>query len=148
MLSGPHQKFAEGIAFGLNQTEAYLAAYPDVTRETAAANGSALLRNTKITDEVARLRKEAEKQAGSAVLTLAEMYSYLSSVVRTPVGDVDETSELCQEYSDEVSEFGAKKKFKMPCKLRALELHAKLAGMLSDKVKLEGDATIHVTIGT
>jgi phage terminase small subunit len=148
MLSGPHQRFAEGIASGLNQTEAYRAAYPKATTATAGANGHELLKNTEITAEIARLREAAKNAADGPVLTLADKLKFLAEVVQTNVGEINEDSRLCQEFTDEVTAMGAKKKYKMPCKLRALELHAKLSGELSDKVQVSADADLLASIAT
>jgi hypothetical protein len=42
---------------------------------------------------------------------------------------------------------GGKTKIKMPCKLKALELHAKLSGEFTDRAVLTEDAVIRVVIG-
>jgi hypothetical protein len=147
MLSGPHQKFAEGIVSGLNALEAYQAAYPKAAYDSARTRGPGLFANAAIMEEISRMRKEAEKQSTSAVLTLAEKFDFLASVVRTPVGDLDRDSQLAQEWTEETNAFGGKTKVKMPCKLRALELHAKLAGELSEKNQPDTGITINVIIG-
>src|SRR5687767_9152805 len=81
MLSGPHQKFAEGIAKGLNGTEAYLEAYPRVKRNTAWSKGSILKGRPEIRAEIARIRKAAEDMLGSAKLTLVAKRAFLARVV-------------------------------------------------------------------
>ncbi len=143
MLSGPHQKFAEGIASGLNQTEAYAAAYPRASAATARANGSDLLTNTDIVAEIARLRGEGQKAVGSTVLTLAEKLDILAGIARSKPADASHDNGLCELRMSKAGPFYA-----FPDKLRALELHAKLSGELSDKIKLDEGAIIHVTIGT
>lgn len=49
-----HQKFIEEYLVCFNGTLAYQLTYPDATYETAMANSSALLRNTKIKAELER----------------------------------------------------------------------------------------------
>lgn len=123
----------------MDQTAAYQAAYPDSKPASAMSNSTRLMRNDKVAAEIAALRATAKEKAGSPVLTLAEKLDFLASIVRTPVGDLHPRSPLAQEWIEETSEFGSKTKVKMPCKLRALELHAKLSGELSDKVQVSAD---------
>jgi phage terminase small subunit len=61
-MTGPQIKFAEGIAQGLNQTEAYMAAYPKCRAKSARSKGSRLVTNGKISDHIERLRKLAESE--------------------------------------------------------------------------------------
>lgn len=89
MLSGPRQKFCEGIVSGLNATQAYLAAYPDCDPEHAAKNTTRLKKNEEVQAEIARLRKKAEERAGSAVLTLAEKRAKLAAIVRQQSAIID-----------------------------------------------------------
>jgi hypothetical protein len=123
-LSGPHQKFAEGIAKGLNGCESYLAAYPGVTEATARVNASKLLTNTNITAEVARIRAKAEEKAGSAVMTIAEVHDFLSRLVRVNVAKIDiETDGDLLAGIDRVEGTDGEPgiiKLKLPCKLGAI----------------------------
>ena len=82
MLSGPRQKFCEGIVSGLNATQAYLAAYPNSSEEGARRSASVLLTKLDVSAEIERMRKKAEERAGSAVLTLAEKRAKLAAIVR------------------------------------------------------------------
>jgi phage terminase small subunit len=77
MLSGPHQRFAQGIASGLNATKAYQAAYPKVKVTTAGANGHELLKNTEIQAEITRLRAKVEAKF---TMTQAQWLERLLSV--------------------------------------------------------------------
>jgi hypothetical protein len=89
VLSGPHQKFAEGIALGLNATDAYVAAYPASTRVAASPNAARLIRNDKVLEEVDRLRLKAEEAAGGVVLTLVEKRTILAQIARGGERDGD-----------------------------------------------------------
>ena len=82
MLSGPRQKFCEGIVSGLNATQAYLAAYPNSSEEGARRSASVLLTKLDVSAEIERMRRKAEERAGSAVLTLAEKRAKLAAIVR------------------------------------------------------------------
>ncbi len=111
---------------GGTATEAYEKAYGKV--KGAEVSASRLLSNAKVAARVKALQEEAAK---GAVLSLQETLEYFRKVVLTPIGEVDERSVLCQ--SAEHSDTGTK--FKMPCKLKALELNAKLQGWLREKVE-------------
>lgn len=128
MLSGPRQKFAEGVAAGLNGTEAYRAAYPKASARSARSNAPDLLAIAGIRAEIERLRAVAASLPGSAVLTLAEKRNALAAIARAN-----------GEY------LGGR--IMTTDRLRALELDAKLAGELKDRVEVTGDAVIKVTIG-
>ena len=55
--------FADEYLIDLNATRAYRVAYPSVKKEqTAAVNGSKLLRNTKVADYMAERMKERQKR--------------------------------------------------------------------------------------
>lgn len=124
MLSGPQRKFCEGIVAGLNGTEAYCRAYPKASRETARRNGSALLTKADVKAEIARLRAKADEKAGSAVLTLVEKRRFVARLVRAKVADLPPDSDLFN--SVKRSKDGIE--FRLPDKLRAIELDNDLAG--------------------
>lgn len=123
MLSGPHQKFAEGIASGLNGTEAYQAAYPKVKRTTAGANSHELLKNAEIITEIERLREVVE---GEFKMSRVEWLEGFMRIAKK----AEQTGDLQ----------AAKGCFR--------EIGLAMPGWYApDKVKIEGDAVIRVTIG-
>ncbi|CAB4186553.1 hypothetical protein UFOVP1329_25 [uncultured Caudovirales phage] len=103
MLSGPHQKFCDGIVSGMTQRDAYHAAYPKCGLVACESKASRLVRMGKITAEINRQRALAETLAGSSVLTLKEKREFLARVVRTPIGNIDHTSDLAQGHKEEVN---------------------------------------------
>ncbi|MDB6172075.1 MAG: Terminase small subunit [Chthoniobacteraceae bacterium] len=127
-MTGPRQKFCEGIVTGLTATEAYLAAYPKASRRGAEVCGSRLLRNVEVSAEIARMRAVAEKMAGSAVLTLMEKRIFLARVVRAVISQLAADSDLWQ--SIKRTKDGIE--FRLPDKLRAIELDNNLAGTGSE----------------
>lgn len=138
MLSGPQRKFCERIVSGDTGEAAWRKAYPKASPAAARASASEALTKDNIKAEIQHLRDKADLIAGSGVLTLAEKRKFLAEVVKTPVGKVSKDSQLAQEVRvDEKS-----MTIKMPCKLKALELDAKLAGEFDeDKTKAkEADA--------
>lgn len=62
------------------------------------------------------------------LMSVAERRAFLAAIVRTPVGQVQEGSPLAEEMKMDAK---GSISVKMPCKLRAIELDAKLAGELT-----------------
>lgn len=152
-LNSRQEKFCGLYVEGRTAAEAYRVAYGR-GGHTAEANGSRLLRNAEVRARIAALRSVV---AAGTVLSLRAKREYLYRVVTNPVGHVDQFSDLCQEYTrrEEGGDRGRLKrgqadrgneehepeyeviKIKMPDKLRAIELDAKLAGELTNEVKVE-----------
>jgi len=130
LLNSRHERFAQMIALGRMARNAYMEVY-DSTPRSAEASSSRLLSNAALRSRVAYLQAEAAK---ATVLTLAEKRKFLRDVVTTPIYVVDETNPLCQ--SAERTKDGSVR-IKMPDKLRALELDAKLAGELKASAPAE-----------
>jgi hypothetical protein len=124
MLSGPQQKFCEGIVAGLNGTEAYLAAYPNARHRSAGRGATRLLAEESVRSEISRLRAEAQKQAGSAVLTLIEKRTFLARVVRARPALLEEDSDLWQSVRH--TKHGTE--LRLPDKLAAIAKDNDLAG--------------------
>lgn len=133
-----HERFAVQVAKGIPATKAYLAAYPGAKTQPEAS-ASRLSRNAKVAIRIAEIQKKAETES---VLTLQEMLEYLTSVARTPIGEIDEKSPLAQSAEYDISTTAKGKtqrrtlKIKMPDKLRAIELAAKLKGLLKENVEM------------
>lgn len=113
-----HEAFAVEWAKGASAAEALrVAGYAD-----EPANAKRMTQNDQI-----KARKEwiQRKAAKSAVLSIEEKREFLARVVRTPIGEVDETSDLC--HSMEISDSGGRK-YKMPDKIAAIKADNDLAG--------------------
>lgn len=137
-LSEKQRKFAEMVATGVAAVTAYQRAGYAAKKEAAITCASRLLTNAKVKRYVRALRRKAvDESEEGAVLTLVEKRRWLARVVRTPLSHVTEESDLCQEHTVTTTEAGGSEKIKMPCKLRAMELDAKLAGELRDKAEEE-----------
>lgn len=52
MLTGPQQKFCEGVAKGMIAGDAYAAAYPRAAPKSAAANTTRLMKNDEVKAEI------------------------------------------------------------------------------------------------
>lgn len=72
-LSAKHQLFVETYLQKFNSTDAYLAAYPNVNRATAASNGYRLLKeNVDVIESVQTRLSEAAMSADEVLMRLAE----------------------------------------------------------------------------
>ena len=83
--------------------------------------------------EKAVMEKVAKEAEAKAVLTGKERREFLASVVRTPIGKLDENSPLVQSIERRTTPDGGESvKITMSDKLKAAELDAKLTGELSN----------------
>ena len=130
----------------MNATQAYLSFYSKSTPEGARRSGSLILTKIDIKSEIQRIRSAAASVPGSAVLTLAAKFKFLASIIRTPVGNLTPDSPLTQEWTEKTTALATKTRIKMPCKLRALELHSRLAGHFDHAVPVS-DHVVTVVIG-
>ena len=71
-LSPKHRVFCEEYLKTWNATDAYQAAYPKSSRETARRNGSRLLTNADISEEIQRRVDEQTMSANEVLSRLAE----------------------------------------------------------------------------
>ena len=72
--------FADEYLIDMNATRAYRVAYPNIkTDETAAVNGSRLLRNAKVSEYI---EKRIEEMQSERVADAQEVMEYLTSVMR------------------------------------------------------------------
>ena len=164
LLSDKRLKWAALVANGERPYIAYGKAFGSQSVDACRKGAQRLSKNVALQKEIQRLRHEAERMAGGAVLTLAEKRRFLAEIVRMPVGKLTPMSPLVQEvkrakplssadqpalFSDEEVAQTEWETVRMPDKLKALELDAKLAGELAeDKARTvaaeAGDAMVQV----
>ena len=131
-LANPrHERFCQLIVAGESQSEAYRVAY-SYTGDNANVLGPRCQHLPAVEGRISELRATV---AGKAFLSLVEKRQFLAQVVRMPAGMIDETSPLCQAVK--VRADGARE-IKMPNKLQALELDAKLAGEFVTRLEVSG----------
>jgi hypothetical protein len=125
LLEQRRERFCQLVTSGKSDLAAYQEAY-QCDYATAQSNAWRLRENEGVVDRIQALQSRIEDKT---VLTLIEKRRFLAQVVRTPIGEVDEQSPLCQEvtYDDK----GGMKR-KMVGKLEALKLDAMLAKELGD----------------
>lgn len=158
-LTEKQKIFADEYLMDLNATRAYKAAYPKVKKDsTAAQAGSRMLRNVKVADYIRERMEEREKRTeitqDRVLKELARLGFFDARKLFDEKGRPLEISELDDETaasivgmdvmdiyegSGEDREFiGYLKKYKLPDKLKALELIGRHLGMFKDKVEMSG----------
>lgn len=124
-----HETFARNIGIkGMSAAEAYREVWTKASVRTSEVNGSELSRKTEVALRIAEFREESANRAKEKdFLTMEEKRAFCARIVRTPVGQVDHTSDLCQErvYTEGQEETSVR--VKMPCKLKAILIDNDLA---------------------
>ncbi len=123
-LKTQHRLFALALFSGLSQRAAYLQAYPGASPRTAEVQSSRLITRPDIRATLDHLHSQVETQA---ILTLQEKRAYLARIVRTSATDVRPGTDLVQAIT--TAKDGSQT-LRMPDKLRAIYLDARLAGEL------------------
>ena len=123
-----NELFAEKIAGGETASAAYLSVY-DCGKESARRLGSRLLSKVDVRAEIKRLRSAAGE---GAVLGIAEKRALLAEIVLTPPSAVTPESPIAQQVTIRrtIKPDGTVEEVitvRMPDKLKALELDARLA---------------------
>lgn len=157
MALTPKQKiFADEYLIDLNATRAYKATYTKVKNdETAAVNGSKLLRNTKVAEYIQERMKDREKRTeitqDMVLRELAKLGFYDARKLYADDGqplrikELDDDTAACivglkvKEVCNSDGEFvGYEKEYKLADKKGSLELIGRHLGMFKDKVELSG----------
>lgn len=136
MLANPkHEAFAQALASGAPASRAYrLHVAFRCTSKTADEKGSRLAALGKVRARVLELRALlAQKADEHFVASKLEVLAFLTRVVWTPVGVVDEASELAQDvihcgHSLADGTSLARRRIKMVSKLHAIDLMARIQG--------------------
>ena len=114
-LTEKQKRFARGIFDGLSQREAYREAYDCSAKKDHSIDtlASKLLKKVEVREYLDELNRQVET---SKIMSKQERMEYLSRVIRTPIGKLDESSDMVQEAS--VTETTSK--LKMPSKIDAI----------------------------
>jgi hypothetical protein len=129
MLSNPRHDSGHSFVTSGNASAAYRESGSHVRNADVVANQ--LVRTNGIAERIAELKAA---QAKKSELSRDELREFLTELILTPAGKVNEQSRLCQSYkvTPEVREI------RMPDKLRAVERFAKLCGFNEpEKMELE-----------
>lgn len=121
-----HERFAQAYAVNSNASEAWRKA--GGKGDNANVLGSKWLAKVSIKARVEELRAKADTKAeASTVLSILEKREFLARVLRTPIGEIDHKSDLCQERTFIEGQEETSVKIKMPDKLKAIQLDNDLA---------------------
>ena len=141
-MTEKQKKFADESLIDLNATRAYRAAYPAVKKDTVAAQaGSRLLRNVNVKGYI---DEQLEKIHNQKTADAQEVMEYLTSVMR---GESLAEEIVVEGLGDGVSE--ARRMQKAPSekdKLKAAELLGKRFGLYTDKIDMDADLDLRITI--
>lgn len=134
--------FADEYLIDLNATRAYRAAYPSVKKdETARANASRLLTNANVKKYVDDRLEEIHNEK---TVDAQEVMEYLTAVLR---GESTSEEIVVEGLGDGVSE--ARTMEKRPSekdRLKAAELLGKRFGLYTDKVEMDADMDLNITV--
>jgi hypothetical protein len=124
-----HEAYCHECVKGTPGSHAYLRHVATGTNKETAEVGSAKLRKkpavaARIEELRAMIAVKAEKET---FLTVKEKRDFLARIVRTPIGEVDHTSDLCQERTHIEGQDETSVKTRMPDKLAAIKLDNDLA---------------------
>jgi hypothetical protein len=125
-LNDRQKAFAAEYLRTKDAIKSYLKIYPGSTLEGAQSSAYRLRDDVRVQEII---QSAGEQLLDGAVLSLAEMQSYLSKVVKTPGGQVHRDHILCNGVKH--TEHGVD--VKMPDKLAAITLAAKLSGLLKEQ---------------
>ena len=134
--------FADEYLIDLNATRAYKVAYPNVKNDvTAAAAASRLLRNVKVQEYIAQRMAEKESEL---IADQDEVLRYLTSVLR---GKSRAQEIVVEGIGEGCSE--ARTMEKAPSekeRLKAAELLGQRYALFTDKVDMDTDMDLNITI--
>lgn len=138
-LSKRQKDFADFYLEGLERNTAAGVAYvrAGYSQNGAAEGASRLLKNDKV---AAYISAEQERLSERSRIKKWQLLEFLSDVITTPVGEVDENSALVQEVTrDEVGEETVRTKIKMVGKIDAVDRLVRLLGWnMPEKIEVDG----------
>lgn len=139
-LNPRQHKFCELVAAGQTGTDAYFAAFPRCkSRSTASTESSRLRARPEVRECIEQLTREARENAKTDVVTSQrELIRFLTDVLRTPAGQLNEDNPLCQ--SVRLTSTGAH--LQMPCKMKAVDRLSRMLGLDKPGEKEDGLVTL------
>ena len=150
--------FADEYLVDLNATRAYKTAYPNVKNDaTAAAAAARLLRNVKVREYVEEKLKELESKR---IASVQEVLEYLTAVMRREKKEsvvitlLNEKTEYIPDATGVPRKTTVKEEIpqivEIPTKVsdanKAAELLGKRYALFTDKVDMDADTEINITI--
>lgn len=133
-----HEKFCQAIARGKKGGEAYREVYGKQIKNPRG-QASDLIRDNQ--DISARIKELQAMSNSKDVMALQQQKEYLTKVLITPIGEIDESSVFCQvaKYTETGREF------KMIDKLGAITQLARLMGLMKENA-VEIGVNVNVSV--
>ena len=102
-LSNPlHERMAQTIAGGATAADAYQMIRPHVTRSTCNSAAYRISGKPEVKQRIIELRTETgHKMQSAAIATKQRLLEYLTEAIFTPVSELDETSPLIEECTQD-----------------------------------------------
>ena len=142
MLTLEQDNFCLYVVQGENNSEAYRKAFPKASRWVPSTIHSKSCRLRARNNILTRIREIQDRVQSANVATAQELAEFLTSIIRTPIGTVDEQSKLAQEVRFD----SESKTIKMPDKLSAVEKLAKLKGYNAPELSEAKTLNVHAGI--
>ena len=153
-LTAKQQRFCDEYLIDLNATQAAIRA--GYSPKTAEQTASRLLTIVKVSDEIAREMAERSKRTGINQDRVVQELAKLAFVNIADVVDLDsatvkenatgEDLACIQSVKIKPSEFGTEREIKLYDKKASLELLGKHLGMFKDKLEVEADMDLNITV--
>lgn len=153
-LTAKQQRFCDEYLIDLNATQAAIRA--GYSPKTAEQTASRLLTVVKVSDEIAREMAERSKRTGINQDRVVQELAKLAFVNIADVVDLDsatvkgtatgEDLACIQSVKIKPSEFGTEREIKLYDKKASLELLGKHLGMFKDKLEVEADMDLNITV--
>ena len=153
-LTAKQQRFCDEYLIDLNAAQAAIRA--GYSPKTAEQTASRLLTIVKVSDEIAREMAERSKRTGINQDRVVQELAKLAFVNIADVVDLDsatvkgtatgEDLACIQSVKIKPSEFGTEREIKLYDKKASLELLGKHLGMFKDKLEVEADMDLNITV--
>lgn len=134
--------FADEYLVDLNATRAYKVAYPSVKKDNvAAANGARMLRNDKVRIYI---DEQLDKLRSERVADAQEVMEHLTAAMR---GDIKEEVVVVEGSGEGYSDARIiEKQISEKERLKAAELLGKRYSLFTDKLELDADMELNISI--
>lgn len=154
-MTKKQKRFVEEYLIDLNATQAAIRA--GYSPDTANEQGSRLLANVSVSNEINRAMAERSKRTGVnadrvvrelakiAFVNAADVINAKDATLRNDATE-DDTAAIQSVKVKTFGDDGLEREIKMADKLKALELLGKHLGMFKDKLELDADMELNVTV--
>lgn len=114
-----HQRIADLVLGGMQQSEAYRQVYPKGKTESARPLAARVMKRPDVRAYMGTIRQRA---ASAQVLSITEKREFCARVVRARITELPDNSDLWQEYREEETETSHRIFKKLPSKTDCLKI--------------------------